>query len=59
MKTNASSDDRTNIIFGASVDEQLAGQMWVTVVATGLSRSGSTSSTRSNSEPWLLCTVIA
>jgi len=33
----AASDDRTNIIFGASVDEQLAGQMWVTVVATGFS----------------------
>jgi cell division protein FtsZ len=37
----AASDDRTNIIFGASVDEQLAGQMWVTVVATGFSSSGS------------------
>ena len=31
----AAADDQTNIIFGASVDEQLAGQMWVTVVATG------------------------
>jgi cell division protein FtsZ len=37
----AASDDRTNIIFGASVDEQLAGQMWVTVVATGFSLGGS------------------
>ena len=37
----AASDDRTNIIFGASVDEQLAGQMWVTVVATGFSSAGS------------------
>jgi cell division protein FtsZ len=36
----AASDDRTNIIFGASVDEQLAGQMWVTVVATGFSTTG-------------------
>ncbi len=36
----AASDDRTNIIFGASVDEQLAGQMWVTVVATGFSVGG-------------------
>ena len=36
----AASDDRTNIIFGASVDEQLAGQMWVTVVATGFSSCG-------------------
>ena len=28
--------DETNIIFGATVDERLAGQVWVTVVATGL-----------------------
>ncbi len=26
----------TNIIFGATIDERLAGQVWVTVVATGL-----------------------
>jgi cell division protein FtsZ len=31
----AATDD-TNIIFGASVDERLAGQVWVTVVATGI-----------------------
>ena len=31
----AATDD-TNIIFGATVDERLTGQMWVTVVATGL-----------------------
>jgi cell division protein FtsZ len=31
----AATDD-TQIIFGASVDESLAGQVWVTVVATGL-----------------------
>jgi cell division protein FtsZ len=31
----AATDD-TNIIFGASVDERLNGQVWVTVVATGL-----------------------
>ena len=36
----AAADDNTNIIFGASVDEQLAGQMWVTVVATGFSAAG-------------------
>ena len=30
----AATDD-TNIIFGATVDERLAGQVWVTVVATG------------------------
>ena len=29
--------DETNIIFGATVDERLTGQVWVTVVATGLS----------------------
>jgi cell division protein FtsZ len=32
---SAATDD-TNIIFGATVDERLAGQVWVTVVATGL-----------------------
>ena len=26
----------TNIIFGATIDERLAGQVWVTVIATGL-----------------------
>jgi cell division protein FtsZ len=31
----ASTED-TNIIFGATIDESLAGQMWVTVIATGL-----------------------
>jgi cell division protein FtsZ len=35
----AATDD-TNIIFGATVDERLAGQVWVTVVATGLAGSG-------------------
>ena len=41
---SAATDD-TNIIFGATVDERLAGQVWVTVVATGLGgtrRRGST-----------------
>ena len=28
--------DETNIIFGATIDDRLAGQVWVTVVATGL-----------------------
>jgi cell division protein FtsZ len=28
--------DETNIIFGATLDERLTGQVWVTVVATGL-----------------------
>ncbi len=31
----AATDD-TNIIFGATIDERLHGQMWVTVVATGI-----------------------
>ena len=33
----AATDD-TNIIFGATVDDRLAGQVWVTVVATGIGR---------------------
>jgi cell division protein FtsZ len=32
------STDETNIIFGATVDERLTGQVWVTVIATGLGR---------------------
>jgi cell division protein FtsZ len=36
----AATDD-TNIIFGATVDERLAGQIWVTVVATGIGRTRS------------------
>ena len=36
----AATDD-TNIIFGATIDDRLAGQMWITVVATGIgARSG-------------------
>jgi cell division protein FtsZ len=31
------SRDDTNIIFGATIDERLTGQVWITVVATGLS----------------------
>jgi cell division protein FtsZ len=34
---SAATDD-TNIIFGATVDDRLAGQVWVTVVATGIGR---------------------
>jgi cell division protein FtsZ len=33
--------EETNIIFGATVDERLTGQIWVTVIATGLD-AGST-----------------
>ena len=32
----AAATDETNIIFGATIDERLAGQIWITVVATGL-----------------------
>ena len=32
--------DETNIIFGATVDDRLTGQVWVTVVATGIGRGG-------------------
>jgi cell division protein FtsZ len=31
--------DDTNIIFGASIDERLTGQVWITVIATGLGGS--------------------
>ena len=30
--------EETNIIFGATVDDRLTGQVWVTVVATGIGR---------------------
>jgi cell division protein FtsZ len=36
---SAATDD-TNIIFGATVDERLTGQVWVTVVATGFGVMG-------------------
>ena len=39
--------DDTNIIFGATIDERLTGQVWVTVVATGLGGSTAASSARS------------
>jgi cell division protein FtsZ len=34
----AATDD-TNIIFGATIDERLTGQIWITVIATGLGGS--------------------
>jgi cell division protein FtsZ len=34
----AAATDDTNIIFGATIDERLNGQVWVTVVATGIGR---------------------
>jgi cell division protein FtsZ len=36
---SAATDD-TNIIFGATVDDRLTGQVWVTVVATGIGKGG-------------------
>jgi cell division protein FtsZ len=33
------SRDDTNIIFGATIDERLTGQVWITVIATGLAGS--------------------
>jgi cell division protein FtsZ len=37
---NAATDE-SNIIFGATIDERLTGQVWVTVVATGIGRGRS------------------
>jgi cell division protein FtsZ len=38
--------EETNIIFGATIDERLSGQIWVTVIATGLGgRAGLSSPT--------------
>jgi cell division protein FtsZ len=42
----AAADDDTTIIFGATVDERLAGQLWVTVVATGFPLPGDAPSPR-------------
>jgi len=39
----AATDD-TNIIFGATIDDRLTGQMWVTVVATGIGKPSRRSS---------------
>jgi cell division protein FtsZ len=36
----AASVDDTNIIFGATVDERLEGQVWVTVIVTGVGQRG-------------------
>jgi cell division protein FtsZ len=36
----AASTDDTNIIFGATVDERLEGQVWVTVIVTGVGQRG-------------------
>jgi cell division GTPase FtsZ len=47
--------DDTNIIFGATIDERLTGQVWITVIATGLSgivgRKGSADRIRREADP--------
>jgi cell division protein FtsZ len=42
--------DDTNIIFGATIDDRLNGQVWVTVVATGFGGASRRSSTPFRSE---------
>ena len=37
----AAATDETNIIFGATIDDRLSGQLWVTVIATGIGKPGS------------------
>ena len=48
--------DDTNIIFGATIDERLNGQVWVTVIATGLGggrrRDGGARSSGAEREPF-------
>ena len=49
----AAAMDDTNIIFGATVDDRLTGQVWVTVVATGFGGRGrSRATTRSEGSSW-------
>src|SRR5512132_1648472 len=47
--------DDTNIIFGATIDERLTGQVWITVIATGLAgvigRKGATERPRREADP--------
>ncbi len=44
--------DDTNIIFGATIDERLTGQVWITVIATGLAGVvGRKSAPRQRREP--------
>ncbi len=47
----AAAMDDTNIIFGATVDDRLTGQVWVTVVATGFGGRGRRA-TRTESSGW-------
>jgi cell division protein FtsZ len=47
--------DDTNIIFGATIDERLTGQVWITVIATGLAgvigRRGAAERPRREADP--------
>jgi cell division protein FtsZ len=41
----------TNIIFGATIDERLAGQVWVTVIATGIGQPAKTGARPAEPDP--------
>jgi cell division protein FtsZ len=43
--------EETNIIFGATIDERLAGQVWVTVIATGIGQPADRITARPAAEP--------
>ncbi|HEX5469726.1 MAG TPA: cell division protein FtsZ [Gaiellaceae bacterium] len=43
--------EETNIIFGATIDERLSGQIWVTVIATGLGARGARPASAPAREP--------
>jgi cell division protein FtsZ len=46
-----SATDDTNIIFGATVDERLEGQVWVTVIVTGVNQRGRSGRMLSSTSP--------
>jgi cell division protein FtsZ len=48
-----SATDDTNIIFGATIDDRLEGQMWITVVATGYGNAGKSRRPRGRAPPIL------
>ncbi len=50
----AAAMDDTNIIFGATVDDRLTGQVWVTVVATGFGGRGRRSTRSEGGSGWSL-----
>jgi cell division protein FtsZ len=47
---SAATED-TNIIFGATIDPRLTGQVWVTVIATGIGKTGRRLAPRATQEP--------